>query len=74
MTCGGHDLSKKTVFTRSVGFAVHTKFVGMLFGGGQWVGVVGGGDGVDKLRLKLTSIKFKVEIEAELGNMSKPHW
>ena len=45
----------------------------MRSGVGQWVGVVGGGDGVDKLRLKLTSIKVEVEIEAELGNMSKPH-
>ena len=42
-------------------------------GGGNWVGVVGCGDGVEKLRLKLTSIKVEVEIEAELGNMSKPH-
>ena len=40
---------------------------------GQWVGVVGGGDGVDKLRLKLTSIKVKVVIETKPGNMSKPH-
>ena len=45
----------------------------MRSGGGQWVGVVGGGDGVTKLRLKLTSIKVEVEIEAEPGNMSRPH-
>ena len=73
MTSGGHDLSKYTVFTSFVGISVHTKFVGMWSGGGQCVGVVGGGDGVEKLRLKLTSIKVEVEIEAELGNMSKPH-
>ena len=73
MTCGGYDLSMYTIFTSFVGIAVHTKFVGMRSGVGQWVGVVGGGDGVDKFRLKLTSIKVKVEIEAELGNMSKPH-
>ena len=73
MTCGGYDLSKYTVFTSFVGIAVHTKFVGMRSGGGQWVGVVGGGDGVEKLRLKLTSINLEVRIEAELDNMSKPH-
>ena len=45
----------------------------MQLGGGQWVRVVGGGDGLHKLGLKLISIKVEVEIEAELGNMPKPY-
>ena len=42
----------------------------MRSGGGQWVGVVGGGE---KLRLKQNSIKVEAEIKAEAGNMSTPH-
>ena len=35
-------------------------------GGCGWVGV--GGSGAEKSRLKLTSAKVEVELEAELGN------
>ena len=35
-------------------------------GGWRWVGVWGG---AEKLRLKLTSAKVEVEVEAELGKM-----
>ena len=38
----------------------------------MWVGVNGGG--VEKSRLKLTSAKVEVEVEAELGNISFIHW
>ena len=31
------------------------------------------GGGVEKLRLKLTSAKVKVEVEAELDNMTSSH-
>ena len=33
-----------------------------------------GGGGVEKSRLKLTSAKVEVEVEAELGNISFIHW
>ena len=37
--------------------------------GGGWVG--GSGGGVDRWRLKLTSAKVEVEVEAELINFHK---